>query len=596
MKPGFSPSSIRLMSTDRKTTLFGKLTAAHAMVLLVSVLTLGAVFYYFATQYLISTANEEMMRANRLAQNVITRYLDGAAVNSRLLAENYEIRAGLLTNNTSSLAVRIDSELKTIRADFISVAGSDGVVLCMASRLKQPPGVEYIAGSEPLFLSRVFQHVTETGKAGAGIEPLYPNSIGAIAIAPIAPGDNKGSPWIGFVRMGYYLDRRFIYQVRALAHTDLAIEYRGAVIAATIELPGGGEPVGPEVLARKHMTYRLPIKSGDRTVAYLIALYPKEKIELVRRRGLIAIAFAACLAFAVSVLFSVRTSRRIIAPINKLILGAVKIQEGDLSHRIDGVGRDELGALADAFNRMGESLKQRDDEIRSNQDQLVESGKLAALGELAAGIAHEIGNPLAAISGYIQLLRSAKTDKLEHYLNEMEKEVGFIDSTIRELLDFSRPAKIESETISLDEVVDEALRMLSFHKSMRYVDVIRERAETPPYVSGSRRELIQAVMNISLNAAQAMHGHGKITFITETGSESVLRIKDDGPGISEEDLPRIFEPFFTTKHGGTGLGLSITYRIVQRHNGKIRVESVYEKGAEFILRFPRAEGPDGAKS
>ncbi len=578
------------MSADKKTTLFRKLTAAHAMVLLVAVLTLGAVFYYFATEYLMETANEEMIRANRLARNAISRYLDGAAVNSRLLAENYQIHAGLIAHDKGMLSDRIQNELRMIDADFVSVADSNGVVISKATRLAQPPEVDEIAGAEPLFLSAVFQSVTISGEAAAGIEPIYPSSIGVVAIAPISESGPARGARLGFVRIGYYLDSRFIYEVRALAHTDLAIEYRGTVIAATVGLPGDGEPVGTDFLARRHMFCRSPIRSGGRTVAYLIALYPKERIERIRRHGLMAIGFAACVAFAVSVLFSFRTSKRIIVPVNKLMLGANKIQEGDLSHRISGVGGDELGALADAFNRMGESLKQRDEEIKSNQDQLVESGKLAALGELAAGIAHEIGNPLAAISGYIQLLRSAKTDKQAHYLDEMNKEVGFIDSTIRELLDFSRPSKLESETVSLDEVVDEALRMLSFHKTMKYVDIIRERAQNPPYVSGSRRELVQAVMNISLNAAQAMHGHGRITFNTEAGSGAVLRIKDDGPGIAEEDLPRIFEPFFTTKHGGTGLGLSITYRIVQRHNGKIRVESVYEKGAEFILWFPSAEG------
>ena len=563
--------------------------AANAVTLSFAVVILGAAFYYFTAQYLGSAARVEMERANRLAQNAIQRYLDGAAVNSRLLAENYEISTGLKNGDPERIAAQIARELPEIGADFVSVAGADGVVFRRASRLAQQPEVEELASSEPLFLSPAFQEAVASGKASAGIEPAYPNSIAAVAIAPIKSGASEP---IGFVRIGYNLDSRFISDVRELAHTDLAIEYRGAIIAATVELPGDGEPAPPEALALKHLTYKLPIKSGDKTVAYLLALYPKSKIERVQQRGFSAIAIIACIAFAVSALVSVRLARGIARPVNELANGAKQIQDGDLAHRIGGTGNDELGALAGAFNRMAEALQQRDAEIKSNQDQLIESGKLAALGELAAGIAHEIGNPLAAIFGYIQLLRESKTDKRDHYLNEMTNEVGFIDSTIRELLEFSRPAKTENEVVSLDEAADEALRMLAFHKTMKYVDVERARAAEPPLVSGSRKELVQAILNISLNAAQAMHGHGTLTLRTEAGSDIIsLIISDTGHGISDEDLPHIFEPFFTTKHGGTGLGLSITFRIVQRHNGSIRVESERDKGAAFILRFPTSYGP-----
>jgi len=451
------------MSARKRSTIFGKLMAAHAVVLLTAVLILGAAFYSFTSTYLGESASEEMRRANRLALNVIQRHLDVAAVNSRLLAENYDIRSGLKTRDDVLITNRISREIDALKADFISVAAADGVVFCNTIRSKTPPEVEELARNEPLFLSHAFQAAANGNKAAAGIEPVYPNSISVVAIAPVRGEEGETA---GFVRIGTYLDRRFISAVRALAHTDLAIEYRGALIAATVDLPGE-PPAKPDALKAAYLTDRLPIRSGGRDVAYLLALYPKSEIARVQQRGLAAIALIACIAFGISALVSVRMSRRISGPLKKLAAGAGRIQDGDLSHRIADVGRDELGALAVTFNRMADALQQRDAEIKSNQDQLIESGKLAALGELAAGIAHEIGNPLAAIYGYLQLLHEAKPDKYGHYLEEMAKEVGFIDSTIRELLDFAQPSKTENEVVSLDEAVDEALRMLAFHKTMK---------------------------------------------------------------------------------------------------------------------------------
>lgn len=553
--------------------------------LLVAVLILGAAFYYFTARYLGETAREEMFRAGRLAQNAIRRNLDGAALTSKLISQNYELHTGLQSGSPGAVSRLIGREIGAVEADFVSVAGADGVVFCHTTRLKHPPEVAAAARSEPLFLSPAFQSVTRDGMARAGIEPVYPNSIGVIAIAPVYDDEFN---FLGFVRIGYYLDKRFVENVRALADTDLAIEYRGDIISSSVDFPESERPVKPEKLEERFLIHRMPVMSGNRRIATLLALYPKSRIARVQRRGLSAILLVTVLAFAVSALVSTRMSQRIVGPLNELTAGAGRLQDGDFAHRIPHVGRDELGALADAFNRMAESLEQRDAEIRSNQEQLIESGKLAAIGELAAGVAHEIGNPLSAIFGYIQLLRDAPPEKRNHYLEEMSKEAGFIDSTIRELLEFSRPSKIENEMLSLEDAVDEALRMLSFHKSMKYIDVTRERSQEPPLVIGSHKELVQAVLNIALNAAQAMHGKGRIVLRTEVSDVfATLRVRDTGPGIPDTDMPHIFEPFYTTKRSGTGLGLSITYRIVERHNGKIQVETSPETGTTFSLIFPR---------
>jgi signal transduction histidine kinase len=181
----------------------------------------------------------------------------------------------------------------------------------------------------------------------------------------------------------------------------------------------------------------------------------------------------------------------------------------------------------------------------------------------------------------------------------MEKEVGFIDAIIRELLDFSRPSRTEDQRVSLNGIVEEALRMLSFHKAMRGVRVSSEPDSLNPEVMGSRKELLQAVLNLALNAAQAVNSDGEVRLRVSSGSGDIpegraaIFISDTGPGVPPEQVGKIFDPFYTTRRGGTGLGLSITFRIVQRHGGEITVLQQGGPGAVFRILLPLADSPAG---
>ncbi|GEM_PF-2089009 len=565
--------------------MFGRLMRSNLLTLAFAALIFGAAYSVFAARYLKSAAEEDMTRAALLASNVISRNLEGAALTSRLLAQNYEIRSGLPAGDRERISAEIEKELKNIEADFITVAGSDGVSTIRASRRPLPPEFETSALAEPLFLSPAFHRASTSGEPAVGIEPVFPGGLGIVAIAPTKGEEGE---IIGFVRIGFHLDNRFVETVREMTQADLAIELRDEIIASTARA-SGQEPALASALSKSYLIHSSEMPSEGTEPARLLALYPKNRIARALKQGLAAIAAITAFALAVSAFASARLSRRIVSPISELIDGAERIQAGDFGRRLDASGPDELRDLATSFNRMAEALTQRDEEIKLNQDQLVESGKLAAVGELAAGVAHEIGNPLAAILGYVQLINTAPPEKISHYLERIAQEAGFIDQTIRDLLEFSRPAAAEDQVFAADDAVDEALRMLSFHKMMKHTEVKRTRPQKSPLIKGGKKEITQAVMNIALNAAQAMKGRG--TLDVSTGSEGAtafIKIRDTGPGVKPENIKRIFDPFFTTRGDGVGLGLSITYRIVERHNGSIQVASPPGGGAEFDIFLPLA--------
>lgn len=222
------------------------------------------------------------------------------------------------------------------------------------------------------------------------------------------------------------------------------------------------------------------------------------------------------------------------------------------------------------------------------EQQLRHSEKLAAVGRLAAGIAHEVGNPLSSISGYAQLLRlgveAEKTQK--EYLMGIESESDRIKNIIRQLLDFSRTSQVKEEAIDLHQCLNQALSLISVNKDFRSVEVVKELDSNLPNIIGDADQIEQVFLNLLLNALDAMPNGGKIWVVTRNEGQAVrIQISDSGVGIESENLDKIFEPFFTTKPAGkgTGLGLAVSHRIIEAHGGKIEVESQKSKGTTFTI-------------
>jgi len=218
--------------------------------------------------------------------------------------------------------------------------------------------------------------------------------------------------------------------------------------------------------------------------------------------------------------------------------------------------------------------------------------KLAAVGQLAAGIAHEIRNPLASISGSIQLMLDQPQNHKDEDLKLMrivDKEIDRLNGLISEFLEYVRPEKKMSTPVNLNNVIRECVDSLQFNAKLRKDVEKKIELKAHSEILGNRDKLKQAILNFVINAFQAMDKTLKPVFTIEThdqGNLLVLIIRDNGCGIRPENLHRIFEPFHTTKPQGTGLGLAVTHKILQAHEARVFVESNEGQGTKFVIEFP----------
>lgn len=228
-------------------------------------------------------------------------------------------------------------------------------------------------------------------------------------------------------------------------------------------------------------------------------------------------------------------------------------------------------------------------EQRERFRRMLRADRLATIGELAAGAAHEIRNPLTAIKSSLQYLGGKNQDEAaKRLLNTALEETGRIEEILSGLLSLSRPSEIKKERHDLLENLDETLELISFQARKQKIRVVKEFPPSPIDLNGDKSQLKQLFLNLFLNSLQAMNEGGelKLEVASTDGRNVLITVSDTGEGIPEENLDRVFDPFFTTKKGGTGLGLSICYGIVKSHEGDIEVRSKVGRGTAVLIKLP----------
>lgn len=321
-------------------------------------------------------------------------------------------------------------------------------------------------------------------------------------------------------------------------------------------------------------------------------------------------------------------------PVKILLNATDRISRGDLTHNVDINIGDEIGQLAKTFNKMVDSLRQsrneieeynrnleqkivqRTVELEETQAQLLQSEKMSAIGQLAAGVAHELNNPLGGILGYAQIAleKMKKVDaanpiraelaNYERYLTEIEKQARRCKNIVQNLLRFSRlPRRVEFEYVDANRVITDTATFVEHQMHMNQIDLKLELASKLPTVHGNAGQLQQVFTNLIINAMHASSPGSEIIIKTQSspalgefGGAVEIQFIDQGCGIPRENLKKIFEPFFTTKElgKGTGLGLSVSYGIIRDHGGEIRVLSTVGKGSIFTVVIPLQKPHDEA--
>ena len=307
------------------------------------------------------------------------------------------------------------------------------------------------------------------------------------------------------------------------------------------------------------------------------------------RRYLVFSLISALIPNLLLVLLIVRTISR---PLQKITLASVKVTKGHYGTKLDiRKSNDEIGLLANSFNEMSGKMAADIEQLNKLNEQLIRTEKLAAMGTLSAGVAHEVNNPLASISSLLQMIQRSEnlsTDAKDK-LKLIATQISRIKKVTGDMVDFSRVRTAARLPVDICDCVETSLRLASFDKSFQQLSIKKYFVKDLPKVLGDADQFQQVFLNIFLNARDSMPNGGELSInVFEEHDEIKIEILDTGKGISSKDVEKIFDPFYTTKKSGngTGLGLAVCYGIITAHHGKIVVSRNEKNGTQFSILLP----------
>ena len=491
------------------------------------------------------------------------------------------------------------TDLTADRMTWTAVAG-DVEELGDHTGVKLPPGV--VAGLSGAGTTRIVRRITTTDSAGAttSLEDGFIMIQHVSADLPLeqiyldcldeaSEGDGgEASPCETKIRTEARLDGdRFLISIEGVhAEVDSA---EGLVLkvpryaaentfqASAVELDDG-DTAAPGPLAEDAFEeVRFPLPVGDYSGLF----------QSIRDRSM----FVMLGVFVVGTVLSAGVAARFTRPIRRLDAGLRRLSEGDLTVQVDPRGRDEVARLGRAFNEMTRSLRAS----RQRSRELVRREKLSALGRLAAGVAHDVRNPLHSIGLTLQHLRETcrpgegqKATEFDQSMEIIRGEIRRLDQLVGNFLRFAKSDRRERRALDLRELLRETERLVRKEAEWRRIDVSLEIDETAPPVLGDGEAIRSSILNLVLNSFEAMPEGGRVGLaLRAQEDEVVVEVEDSGPGIPEEDLDRVFEFAFSTREGGHGLGLAMVHQcVVEEHGGRIDLQSRPGDGTRVQLALP----------
>ncbi|MCG8472986.1 MAG: ATP-binding protein [Desulfobacterales bacterium] len=406
------------------------------------------------------------------------------------------------------------------------------------------------------------------------------------ALAPLTDEIAAAEPGVG---VGYYsrdLDAIITYgPSTSLGHKvgqSISESHEGRAVMAT------GKPrVQTARLVRGEiMNCMHPIVRKDDVIGYIWSNERVEDINIQIRK----MRFPFYIAIAVGIIFSFMGAA-VIAQAVAWRIGEIKVGirriEKDVTYRIAPMG-GELGEIAESVNEFAQGLEER----RRIEGQMQRTDRLAALGEIAAGVAHEIRNPMTSIKGFVQLIENGleEKDSRRQYIRIIVQEVDRLNKMIHELLYYARPCESARLSVDINGVLADTLLLVNLNATQHHVEIQMDYGEHLPKVKVDQEQIKQVFINLLINAVQAVDDGGMVRVVTRRVPRGIsVVVEDNGRGIDPEYLGRLFDPFFTTRDEGTGLGLAVVQKIVDLHGGGVNVSSRIGEGTRFEVILPEEE-------
>jgi len=599
---------------------------------------------------IVKQAQEKVRIDLNSAREVYQENIKEVLTSIRLTAVRFFIKDALLHNEIDPIKVELETIRKRESLDVLNLTDKSGVVLVrtrnptvygdsqaddeLISRVlseKKAVASTQIISEEELkkegdeLVERAHLRFIPTPKARPIAKEEETSGMLIKAAAPIFDHSNN---LIGVLYGGKLLNHNFeivdkikniVYRNKVYKGKDIGtatIFQDDLRISTNVENADGSRAIGTRVseevykqvvqkgkpwIARAfvvndwYITAYEPIRNiNNRIIGILYVGMLEQEFVDMRRQTLWTFLIVTFIGVAIALIISYFLGNNVLRPIRHLVFASNRLAKGDLSHRVAIKSGDVIGELGKTFNYMADSIKERDEKLKEQtKNQIMKSEKLAMIGRLAAGVAHEINNPLGGILVYSHLLLedTAGSDPKRANLEKIIRETTRCKDIVRSLLDFARPGEPKIELSSLNETIEGVLSLVEKQVLFHNITIEKDLARDLPRIAFDKSQLQQVFMNIVLNAAEAMDGKGKLTIRTQIsvdGSYGEAKFTDTGHGIPKENFENLFEPFFTTKKPGegTGLGLSISYGIVKKHSGKIEVESEVGKGTTFTIKLP----------
>jgi two-component system NtrC family sensor kinase len=585
------------------------------------------------------------------ARSLLESDLDSMKLQANALSVRNELDIGMDSCPCREMENIFDRMVKEGSIDMITLVGSDGIVryryhnrgasgdsLAGDSLIREVLASGRTSASPQLFSAERMQREGEDLAGQAAIE-LKPTPMardidyrverrGLVlgAAAPVFRDDRL----VGVVYIGRLLnnDFEFVDRIRSIVFSggktyeprqgNATIFLEDVRVSTNVMTREGKRAVGTRVSRQVYDTvyekgeswidrafvvndwyitaYR-PIRDSNRKIIGILYVGLLESVyDRVRNRTILLFVLVIASSILLSLALALFLIRGINRPVRQLSSAAYSIAGGHYRKVPDIQGSLEMDKLAMTFNRMVDAIRERDRILREHTEkQIFQMQKLASLGRLSAGIAHEMNNPLTGILTYSSLLLE-KLENTEHGedLQVIVRETRRCMSIVQEILNFSRDSKLEKEEADLNMVIDENLRLLEGNRQFDSIQFKRSFDPDLPSLMIDVNQFKSVISNLVTNAVDAMPEGGDISISTRYDRERdevELRVSDRGVGIPENDLEQIFDPFFTTKEvgRGTGLGLAVTWGVVKNHNGEINVESSHDSGTTVTIRIPRLE-------